>query len=110
VTVLEANGDFDASRVWATCSFRVREVSKSGLYRHEIRRGAIDALVQAIGRIADGDGASNGPVPDRAAVQGRARPLMTQDVRAIDWHSDRTASVMRKIRAAEGHPGVLDAI
>jgi putative two-component system hydrogenase maturation factor HypX/HoxX len=35
---------------------------------------------------------------------------MTQDVRAIDWSSDSTDTVVRKIRAAEGHPGVLDAI
>ena len=35
---------------------------------------------------------------------------MSQDVRAIDWGSDCTDSVVRKIRAAEGHPGVLDTI
>jgi putative two-component system protein, hydrogenase maturation factor HypX/HoxX len=36
--------------------------------------------------------------------------LMTQDVRTIDWRSDGTDAVMRKIRAAEGHPGVLDEV
>ncbi|MGZ4392618.1 MAG: enoyl-CoA hydratase-related protein, partial [Gaiellaceae bacterium] len=41
---------------------------------------------------------------------GRARALMSQNVRAIDWQSDRTERVVRKIRAAEGHPGVLDDI
>ena len=35
---------------------------------------------------------------------------MTQDVRAIDWHADATATILRKLRAAEGHPGVLDEI
>ena len=35
---------------------------------------------------------------------------MTQDVRAIDWDSDGTDTVLRKIRAGEGHPGVLDSI
>ena len=35
---------------------------------------------------------------------------MSQDVRAIDWRADSTDSVVRKIRAGEGHPGVLDAI
>ena len=29
---------------------------------------------------------------------------------AIDWQSECTVSVVRKIRAGEGHPGVLDAI
>jgi len=35
---------------------------------------------------------------------------MTQDARAIDWASDCTDTVLRKIHAGEGHPGVLDAI
>ena len=35
---------------------------------------------------------------------------MTQDVRAIDWMSDRTERVLRKIRAGDGHPGLLDMI
>ena len=35
---------------------------------------------------------------------------MTQGVRAIDWDADSTDAVLRKIRAGEGHPGVLDTI
>jgi putative two-component system hydrogenase maturation factor HypX/HoxX len=35
---------------------------------------------------------------------------MTQDVRAIDWNSDSAERVLRKIRAGEGSPGVLDTI
>jgi hypothetical protein len=51
-------------------------------------------------------------IPERrdAAVLERARPLMKQDVRAIDWTSDSTDTVVRKIRAAEGHPWVLDEV
>ena len=110
VTVLEANGEPDAGTVWATRAFRAREVGKSSLYRHEVRRAAIEALVEAMGRIADGAGA---PAPSELgarAASGQARPLMIQDVRAIDWDTDTTQTVLRKIRAAEGHPGVLDAI
>jgi putative two-component system hydrogenase maturation factor HypX/HoxX len=110
VTVLEANGDLDAGDVWASQTFRTREVGKSTLYRHEVRRAAIGALVEAVGAIAGGRGAPAALAPDASAVTGRARPLMTQDVRAIDWHSDCTDTVVRKIRAAEGHPGVLDTI
>ena len=54
VTVLEANGDVDAGDVWATRTFPTREVGKSSLYRHEVRRAAIEALVEAIGEIAGG--------------------------------------------------------
>jgi putative two-component system hydrogenase maturation factor HypX/HoxX len=110
VTVLEANGEADAGKVWATRNFRMREAGKGSLYRHEVRRAAIAALVHTIGKILDGDPPAEALDPDERAVTGRARPLMTQDVRAIDWDSDRTEQVVRKIRAGDGHPGVLDAI
>ena len=109
VTVLEANGEFDAGRVWATREFPLREVGKSSIYRHEVRHAAIEALLEAVARIAEGDGPPHG-LGRRVAVGGAARPLMTQDVRAIEWQSDSTEVVLRKIHAAEGHPGVLDDI
>ena len=111
VTVLEANEERDAGGVWATRSFRMRElVGKSSLYRHEVRRAAMEALGESIAKILDGGIEPQAPEPDRAPVPGRLRPLMTQDVRAIDWSSDCTDNVLRKLRAGEGHPGVLDSI
>jgi putative two-component system hydrogenase maturation factor HypX/HoxX len=109
VTVLEAAEEADAGDIWATRNFRTRAVGKSSLYRHEVRRCAIEALVEAMGKLEDGVD----PEPlnyDDPAVTGRLRPLMKQEYRAIDWSTDATAAVVRKIRAAEGHPGVLDDI
>jgi putative two-component system protein, hydrogenase maturation factor HypX/HoxX len=109
VTVLVADGEFDAGVVCAARSFGMRATGKSSLYRHEVRRGAIEALVEAVGAIASGAGA-RGSVPGRQGRGGRARPLMSQAVRAIDWAADRSDVVVRKIRAGEGHPGVLDTV
>jgi putative two-component system protein, hydrogenase maturation factor HypX/HoxX len=110
VSVLEADRELDAGEVWATRSFRMRAAGKSSLYRHEVRHAAIDALVEAIGKIATEGVVADTRDSDRRAVTGRPRPLMTQEFRAIDWDSDRTDTVLRKIRAGEGHPGVLDSI
>jgi putative two-component system hydrogenase maturation factor HypX/HoxX len=107
VTVLEANGEYDAGDVLASRTFPMRAAGKGSIYRHEVRRAAIEALVEAVRKVV-GD-AAPGPSGDVRAV-GRARPLMKQDVRAIDWSSDPTDVVVRKIRAAEGHPGVLDSV
>jgi putative two-component system hydrogenase maturation factor HypX/HoxX len=103
VTVLEADGHFDAGAVWASRTFSTRPAGKSSLYRHEVRRGAVEAIVEAVQRIAQ-------PGAAGARVAGEDRPLMTQDVRCIDWAGDPTDAVVRKLRAAEGHPGVLDTI
>jgi putative two-component system hydrogenase maturation factor HypX/HoxX len=109
VTVLEANGELDAGDVWGARTFPMRDTGKTSLYRDEVRRAAIDALEEAIGKIVGG-AAPEALDYDDPQVTGRARPLMRQDVRAIDWSSDRTDTVIRKLRAAEGHPGVLDSV
>ena len=107
VTVLQATGEVDAGHVWATRGFKMRKVGKSTIYRHEVRRAAIEALLEAVEKVSV-DGASR---RDQAPMAfGPCLPLMTQEVRAIDWSSDRTARVVQKIRAGEGSPGVLDAI
>ena len=60
------------ARSGPTRAFRAREVGKSSLYRHEVRRAAIEALVEAMGRIADGAGA---PAPfELGAGRRPARP------------------------------------
>lgn len=51
VTVIEASGGAHAGTVWATRDLRVREMGRSSLYRYEMRRCAIEALVEAIDRI-----------------------------------------------------------
>jgi putative two-component system protein, hydrogenase maturation factor HypX/HoxX len=108
VTVLEANGVADAGRVLAARTFAVRpDAGKSSLYRHEVRHAAVSALLEAIAAITRG---ARPPSVSGQASPGRARPLMSQQLRAIDWAADTTDTVLRKIRAGEGHPGVLDQI
>jgi putative two-component system hydrogenase maturation factor HypX/HoxX len=110
VTVLEAAEDADAGDVWATRRFPTRAAGKSSLYRHEVRRHAIDALLETMRKVAD---PSFTPEPLDYAdpkVTGRLRPLMKQAERAIDWTCDSTSTVVRKVRAAEGFPGVLDSV
>ena len=110
VTVLEATGDVDAGAIWATRTFRTRDAGKSSLYRHEVRRAAVEALVEAMANLDDPQFSPQPLSYDDPLVVGRPRPLMTQTDRAIDWSSDATSTVVRKINAAEGHPGVLDTV
>ncbi|AKU14587.1 putative formyltransferase [Azoarcus sp. CIB] len=41
---------------------------------------------------------------------GIARPLMKQSDRKIDWTRDTTQTILQKLRAADGFPGVADAL
>jgi len=110
VSVIQATGEVDGGPVWATRSFPMRGGGKSSLYRHEVRRAAIGALLEAIAKIRGGGTPLKASHPSQPVPMARARPLMTQDRRAIDWSSDSTVRVLRKVRAAEGSPGVLDVI
>ncbi len=110
VTVLEASGELDGGGVWASRTFRMRQAGKSSLYRHEARRAAIGAVVDAVTMVAAGGRMAEPVDYGDPSVTGRPRPMIRQPDRAIDWSSDSTATVIRRIRAAEGHPGVLDRI
>ena len=110
VTVLEAVEEADAGDIWETRRFRLRPVGKSSIYRHEVRRAAVEMLVFAVHNFARGDFKPTALNYDDPHVTGRLRPLIKQADRAIDWRCESTAGVVRKIRAAEGHPGVLDTI
>jgi len=107
VTVLQADAELDAGPVWASETFVMREAPKSSLYRHEVTAAATRAVLTAVQRFA----ASPEPLPaDDARRGGCWRPWMQQAERRIDWQRDDTSSVLRKIRAADGSPGVLDTM
>ena len=110
VTALQANAEMDAGDVWASVEFPLRAATKSSLYRNEVTEAAVGAMREVIERLRDPAFRPEPVVPGAGGVRGRQRPAMLQADRAIDWAADDTASVLRKIRAADGQPGVLDAI
>jgi putative two-component system hydrogenase maturation factor HypX/HoxX len=109
VTALQANAEMDAGDVWASVEFPLRAASKGSLYRNEVTEAAVAALRLTLERIARGERPDplNASRPD---MRGRLRPPMKQSDRAIDWSHDDSATVLRKIRAADGVPGVADRI
>jgi putative two-component system hydrogenase maturation factor HypX/HoxX len=109
VTALEANGEMDAGDVWASVDFPMRDAAKGSLYRNEVTAAAVAAIRSTLERIAAG-GRARPQDGARPGGRGRLRPPMRQSDRAIDWRADGTDTVLRKIRAADGVPGVLDAI
>ena len=108
VTVLQANGTFDAGPVFASAAFPMRRAAKSSLYRHEITDGAVDAVMQALTAIEAGQPTPQPMQHDDARI--RVRGLCRQADRAIDWQRDPTDMILRKIRSADGMPGVVDSL
>ena len=101
VTVLQAEAEMDAGPVWASAVFPLRQAMKSSIYRNEVTEAAVQAVQAAVERFAGGEF-----VPQD--VVGQAHALMKQTDRAINWQTDSTASILARLHAADGFPGVAD--
>src|SRR5574340_1451577 len=110
VTVLQAAAEMDAGDIWAAHTFPMRKASKGSLYRNEVTEAAVQAVLEAVAKFEAGGMVPEPPEYGRPDVRGQWRPAVRQEDRAIDWRHDDTATVLRKIRSADGFPGVLDAV
>lgn len=110
VTVLQASGEMDAGDIWAAETFPMRLAKKSSLYRNEVVEAAVRAVLAAIERFQSGAFKSQPLDYSRPEVLGRLHAPIRQADRAIDWQRDDTRTVLRKIHAADGFPGVLDTL
>ncbi len=108
VTVLQATGEMDAGPVWASEDFAMRSAKKSSLYRNEVTQAACRAVLQAVQRFEAGGYAAQSP--ESFAQRGSQRAPMKQADRRLDWQRDDSATVLRRIRAADGFPGLGDSL
>lgn len=112
VTVLQAEAGMDAGPVWATRSFAMRAATKASLYRNEVAAAAMLAVRDALGHLTDWRCQRWQPTPPAAwpGPCGQWHDPMEQAERRIDWAADSTATVLLKLRAADGFPGVRDIL
>ncbi|HRC86796.1 MAG TPA: formyltransferase family protein, partial [Thermoanaerobaculia bacterium] len=110
LTALQAAEEMDAGDIWAWETFPTRAATKSSLYRNEVVEAGVRAALKSVERFESG---SFRPTPlnySDSEIRGRLRPTMGQDSRRIDWSTDSTAVILRKVRSADGAPGVLDQV
>lgn len=101
VTALQAVEEMDAGPIWATRTFAVPSAPprKSSLYNGPVADAAMECIAEVVGKAQDPT------FTPAAAPDAPPRPLLRQDDRAFDW-SDPTDQILRRIRAADGAPGV----
>jgi putative two-component system hydrogenase maturation factor HypX/HoxX len=109
-TALQADEEMDAGPIWATGVFPMRAASKASLYRREVTRVALDAMLKTVERVERGDFVPEPLDYSDPNVRGTLLPPMKQKHRWIDWRRDDVATILRKINGADSAPGVLDDI
>ncbi len=110
VTVLQANAEMDAGDIWAAETFPMRLTKKGGLYRHEVVEAAVKAVLTAVRRFETGKFKPQPLDYANPAARGRLHALIRQTDRSIDWQHDSAQTILKKINAADGFPGVLDTL
>ena len=110
VSLLEAGEKMDSGDIWASKTFPMRLTSKSNLFNREVTQAAVDCLWEVLTYV---NAPAFKPVAldyGKADVNGRLRPSIRQQDRAINWHKHSTDDILKRIHAADGSPGVLDKI
>jgi putative two-component system hydrogenase maturation factor HypX/HoxX len=112
VTVLQAAAEMDAGHIWASHNFSLpaSPPAKSSLYRQQVTEAAVRGVLEAVEKFQSGQFEPEPLDYSRPDVLGRLQPNMRQSDRAIDWARDNTASIVRKVRAADSAPGVLSTL
>lgn len=106
VTVLEANAVFDGGDIWATRRFPMREATKGSLYRNETTDAAVACVLEAIDKISSGAAQPEPLDYSVADVKGRLHSPIRKADRPIDWTQQSADEILRRIRSADGAPGV----
>ncbi|MFO1442935.1 hydrogenase maturation protein [Bacillus sp. Bva_UNVM-123] len=113
VTLLQAEAEMDAGDIWSSNNYPMREVSKSALYRREATYVAVKGLLDLLVKFEKYQKGEFLPEPldySNSDVKGTLLPTMKQIDRKINWFSDNSETIVRKIRSADSNLGVLDII
>ncbi|WP_250291468.1 hydrogenase maturation protein [Frankia sp. CiP1_Cm_nod1] len=107
VTALQAVAEMDAGPIWSAREFAVPlGISKSALYNGPVTDAAIAVIHDVVDK-AQVVGFVPTPLDSIPAhrLRGRLRPSTRADDRRIDWDTDTTSDVLRKVAASDGSPG-----
>lgn len=108
VTALQADEEMDAGDIWANFDFKMRDTFKASIYRKEITKSAVKTLHKVLQNIEDSHFKPQVLDYNKEHVTGELKPIMSQEIRQIDWLKDNTKTVINKINAADSYPGLLD--
>ncbi len=111
VTALQAVEEMDAGPIWGHRTFPMPTdpPRKSSLYNGPVTEAAIALVHEVVAKAADRTFRPRRLDYSAADITGRSRPLMRQSDREFSW-SDPTVTIVRRIRAADGSPGVRSTV
>jgi putative two-component system hydrogenase maturation factor HypX/HoxX len=110
ISALQISSGMDIGNIWARATFNTRPTSKSSLYLLEVLETAVKVVLQTIECLQNTTFIPELLDYNDPDAKTRIRPFMLQADRQINWEKDSTVTILNKIRAADGYPGVADNI
>lgn len=108
VTILRANGEYDAGDIYAHGTFTMPKAAKASVYRNAVSTLASKLVEELFESLND---STFIPMSQQKhCLQGSAHLVMNQLDRRIDWENDTTDEILKKIHGGDSHPGVIDTI
>lgn len=108
VTILQANGEYDAGDIYVHGTFEMPKGSKASIYRNAVSTLASKLVEELYVSLYD---SSFLPISQHEhCLLGSAHLVMTQLDRHIDWENDTTEEMLKKIHSGDSHPGVVDTL
>ncbi len=106
-TIIQVDYEWDTGDIWSSFEFPMRFAKKSSLYRQEVTESAIRGIFDSFDKI------QNGILPQKLDysnpdIKGKWNPYLKQELRKINWEKDTTETILRKIYASDGNPGVME--
>ncbi len=98
VVWLRAVEELDAGDIYAHDEFKVRDTYKASLYRQEVVQSSLKALDTLFQN------------RHQKQILNPLHESFTQEMRKIDWSSDSTEIIIKKIYQSDSLPGVKDKI
>lgn len=102
VVILKANEDLDAGNIYASSNFVMRKASKGSIYRNEVCDSTSIALQELLKNLED-----KSFIPIKQ-IQNNIHKTLTMNDRKIDWQTDTTTTIVKKINMSDSYPGVKE--
>ena len=111
VTAVQADQVMDAGPIWASRNFDMPAdpPRKSALYNGLVSQAALHLVTEVLTNAADPDFHPQPLDYTNPDVPGRLRPAARPGDRCFAW-SDPTDHILRRVRAADGTPGVTTTV
>ena len=107
VSLIEVDQDRRTGKIWSSHYFKMRPVSKSNLYRHEVSQATVKGILDFLDKIKTKTFIPESIQLDMQFIKVPGGNSIRKTQREINWAMP-TDEIIKKINASDSFPGLLE--